>query len=243
MGDRLGRNPVVKALDDILAWSWHDPFPYALLVVAALIAGVWGFTSFYGPQFARTPVWSWPFVPDSPLATTMWLLASIWLKRRWHKLGGIGPVLCWLTCLAIVWNARTGVWTVFVLLYHYDHFFAGSTAQIMLEWLLVGTHLGMVGYALQLFRKVPAPKPLGWALLVGIVLAFDFVDYHLVPTFLPDSGYALYPNGVPGDPDTLRVVAMSAYSLSVVSLASLAIGLALRGDPVPDPTPRDERPA
>lgn len=228
----LGR--VVHGLDRALAPFWDNPLLYGLLVLAAVYAGIWGFSSFYGPQFARTPWWAWPFIPDSPGATTMWLLASIATKAGWDLGDGAwGRGWTFFGHLAIVLNAKVGLWTVFVLFFYYDHFFTGSTAHVVLEWVLVVAHLGMVPFALLLFRKLRRLPTVGYLGILGLSLLGDFVDYALVPLFFPESGWTFFPNGVPAAPEwKLHIVALVTIALGVAATTALAWGMRMRGPPV-----------
>ena len=222
---------LVRGIDRIMAPFWNSTPLYLVLVAIAVGASWWGFTAFYGSQFARTPVYTWPFVPDSPLATTAWIPASLLLKAHLDRRPGIpGAAVTLFVLWAAVMNAKVGLWTVFVLLYHYDHFFAGDTAHIILEWTLVASHLGMVAFGVFLFRKVRTPA--GGALFAVLALAFlwDFMDYGFARLVLDDPTLRLWPNGVPAE--KIDVVAGVSLALSVLSVGALAVGLRLRGPPV-----------
>lgn len=151
-------------------------------LVAANLAAVWyGYTDYYANQLRDTDPVLRIFVADSPNAVLAFALAlALSQFRLRHAL---------LDLLAWVLNIKVGVWTVFILLYRYDEFFAdtGRTASFFawdlpeptLRWILFWLHIGMVGQALVLHRDLRM-KPPNW-IVFGIVAAWillgDLLDY------------------------------------------------------------------
>lgn len=110
-----------------------------LLNLAAVnIAGTaFGFF-FYYPQLGDNPIHLWLFIPDSPLATLFAALTFLLITHRKRK--------SIIEALAVIGNLKYGLWTVFVLIYYSEIFYAGNPLWMYL-FLLV-SHLGM---ALQAF--------------------------------------------------------------------------------------------
>ena len=110
-----------------------------LLDLAAVnIAGTaFGFF-FYYPQLGDNPLHLWPFIPDSPLATLFAALTFLLIAH--DKRNSI------VEALAVIGNLKYGLWTVFVLIYYSEIFYAGNPLWMYL-FLLV-SHLGMALQAL-----------------------------------------------------------------------------------------------
>ncbi|MBW3583060.1 MAG: DUF1405 domain-containing protein [Euryarchaeota archaeon] len=220
---------LVRIVDTALDVFWRTPVLYGVLVFAALYSAWWGYTDFYGDQFARTPIHTWPYVPDSPNAVLSWVVASVAIKAGWDASPGwTGRAWTFFIHLAIVWNVKVGLWTDFVLLYHYDHFFAGPTAQIVLEWVLVASHAGMVVFGSMLFRMAFPLTTAGYLAVLAVVLSGDYMDYLHAHLFLDDA-VRIWPNGVPAR--DIHIVGLVTVALSVVLTTLLALGMRLRGPP------------
>lgn len=140
---------------------------------------VWyGWTDYYAGQFAVTPWYLWPLVSDSPNAVLLFALSMILrqLRRGNHV----------LDLIAFMANIKVGLWTVFVLLYYYDEFFATEST---LRWILFVLHAGMVAQAFALYRGLAAtPSRTTTLVVVGAAFAgHDLVDYGLgTHPFLPE---------------------------------------------------------
>lgn len=223
----LGR--LVTMLDRAMAPFWNQPLLFLGLIGVAMWASIWGFISFYGPQYGRVPAYAIPFVPDSPLSTVTWIVSAIILKLGWDHHKRLGGVLTLFVAWATVMNAKVGIWTGFVLLFYYDHFFAGDAWDQAFQWMLVGSHLGMVVFAVLLVRKQRRLPAVGYGLVLATVLLWDFMDYFFVPIFLPGSGIGIYPEGVPDDPGPLLVVAIVTVCLTLAAWLYLVLGVRWRG--------------
>lgn len=223
---------LVVLIDRSAAPFWNHPVLFGLLVVLAVWAGIWGFTTFYGDQFARTPWYTWPFVPDSPLSTTAWLIAAVAVKLGWDRRGDrTGKAWAFFSNWAAMMNILVGLWTVFVLLYHRAHFFSAGGVADVFQGMLVVAHLGMVGLAVLLLRKQQALPILGYLGLLALAFLWVFMDYFFVDLFLPGSGIEIFPNGVPGHPETLRVVASVTIGLALFATAAVTMTMRYRGPP------------
>lgn len=226
----LGR--IVHLLDRAMAPFWSNPVLFLLLVGIAVWASVWGFTSFYGQQYGRVPSYAWPFVPDSPLSTSAWILAALVIKAGWDRHGPASSGWALFTNWAAMMNAKVGVWTAFAILYYDDHFFAGGLANDLFQWMLIVSHLGMVVFATMLVRKQRRLPLLGYAVVLALGLLWDFMDYWFVDLFLPGSGIAIFPAGIPRDPDRLAVLGPVTVTFTVLATLYVAVATRLRGPPV-----------
>jgi uncharacterized membrane protein YpjA len=156
-------------------WAFLERFArertlLALLVVINLGGVAYGFY-YYAPQFAITPAWLWPWVPDSPVSVGFFALAmGLRLAKRPSQL------VDWLAFLA---NVKVGLWTGFVLLYYGAHFGIPADLLTNLNFWLLWLHLAMALQVLTIARGLR----LGWwsaaaAAWFGLDIA---MDYALAP--------------------------------------------------------------
>lgn len=190
---------------------------WALLVASINLVGIaYGFY-YYRAQFAATPAWLWPFVPDSPLAV-LWAEAALvayWLRRESSA----------LDALAFVGNVQVGLWTVYVLLAYADHF---GTYRMNLNTILLVGHAGMALLALIFVqglreRRERAPMRVWWgvAAAAGYYLVNDALDYFL-PTDLND-GCGLRPYTVPCDARLESLLTLVTFGLTLLAVAALVV--------------------
>lgn len=221
-------------LDRLLAYFWNDARWFAAFIALAVASALWGYLSFYGPQFSRVPWYAWLFVPDSPFALTLWIAAAFAVRRAWDRRPGVlGVALAFLAAWAAAVNIKVGVWTPFILLYYPDSFFVGGLGRQSFQVLLLVAHLGMVVYALFLLRKMRALPAWAYVGVLGLLFLWDFMDYFFVDLFLTGSGIRIYPAGIPDDPGRLLVTTLVTVSLSVASALAVWVGVRLRGPPSP----------
>lgn len=223
---------LVALIDRLAAPFWNQPALFLLLVFLAVWAGIWGFTSFYGAQFAQAPWYTWLFIPDSPLSTTAWLVAATAIKLGWDRRPSLtGRSWAFFSNWVAMMNIMVGLWTVFVLGYHHEHFFAGGQEVAAFQWMLIIAHLGMVGLAVLLLRKVQALPALGYLAILFLAFLWVFMDYFFVDLFLHGSGTKIYPMGIPDHPATLRVVAGVTATLALLATAFVTVVMYRRGPP------------
>jgi uncharacterized membrane protein YpjA len=78
------------------SWRWlaetiiNNTSARAFLIIASLAGTAFGFYYYYD-QLVASPLWQWPFIPDSPIATALYALALILIsiKRRSNKLDSV----------------------------------------------------------------------------------------------------------------------------------------------------------
>ena len=148
------------------------------IILVGVVASAWGFIDWYGPTFARYPIWQWPFVPDCPLFALLFTisLALILLGRSW-------PAFYALVALGLI---KYGIWTVLVWALYW-----GNGAALSAEGILMTlTHTGMIveGLLLLSFLKMDWPTVVSCALWFGLS---DWMDYG------PFQTYPRFPSNIP----------------------------------------------
>ncbi len=187
-----------------------DPWQagYAVPILLVNVAGsVYGYY-WYSGQLAATAKELWLFVPDSPLATTMF--AAVLLL----SLLGYRSLL--FSLVALTANIKYGIWAVIII----SDFWAGGGAVRFSEVMLWVSHLGMAAQGAVylktcLFprrrdsgRDIPGPT---LAAVAAWMLLNDFLDYRL----------GIYPYLYEPRQETLGAV--SAAALSVLLILSITI--------------------
>ncbi|MGI6285829.1 DUF1405 domain-containing protein [Neomoorella humiferrea] len=156
----------------IFRWAklllWEDPFEkwFLLSLVFINLAGsLYGYY-WYREQLAHTPVIWWPFIPDSPLATTLFGLAVLF--NYWEREGNL------LQIIAAAAVIKYGLWAMIIIS---DFWLAGApvTAVEAGLWL---SHLGMVIEGCIFLRHWPVYLRDLFPAFLWLGLN-DFVDYWL----------------------------------------------------------------
>lgn len=177
------------------------------IVAINLLGTAFGFY-YYSPQFARTPVEMWIFVPDSPMATLLIALAL----ASWK----LGRPQQWLIALAFFGNIILGGWTVWVHIAFYEQF---SYLSEPMRQFLIWSHSAMVVQAFVLHRiGTFRPRAVG---LATLWYAVDTTVDYFVPvrgelhhTFLPAAREESMFLGA----DALGVAAAGGVLLLIVSV-------------------------
>ena len=153
-----------------------------LVIIANLIGAYFGFFIYYAEQIAATPAFLLAFVADCPLAVLL-VAASLFLV--W-----IGKKNDFLSFLASAYALKYGIWTVAVILWFNQIYFAPAYWELYAIMLV--THSGMVLESFALVGKIDVKKEyllvvLGWFLLN------DYMDYFwgLKPWTVPNDGLLL----------------------------------------------------
>ncbi|MDD4238624.1 MAG: DUF1405 domain-containing protein [Desulfotomaculaceae bacterium] len=112
---------------------WKDPrqsrFTVPLLVINVL-GSVYGYF-WYREQLAETPFYLWPFVPDSPLSSTLFAAALLL-----HLSGATRTLFQVLACTVSI---KYGIWAVIMIT---NYWFSGGPVAPT-ETMLWLSHLGM----------------------------------------------------------------------------------------------------
>lgn len=192
----------------VAGWAKRLRAPWVLVTVLVVNAvGIaYGFY-YYVPQFARTPWWLWPLVPDSPFAVLLMSIALVLIVLgRGHR---------WVNLVGSVAMVKVGVWTAFVLVFFADHFrfsllpVLGCAEGVLgcgnMNTALFYLHLGMALEAL----IVADLLPVSWRAFAGVGGAFvlvDILDYTWPVDHLSRGCSGLFPHTVPCTQHTVTFV-------------------------------------
>ncbi|MHB8586355.1 MAG: DUF1405 domain-containing protein [Thermoplasmatota archaeon] len=178
------------------AWFRDTTWTRRAIIGVDAIGVIYGFI-YYGEQFQITPVITWPFVPDSPLAV-LWALLALTLME-------FGKDSAILESLAFVGNVEVGLWTGFVLLYY------NAAPWPSLNFVLFWAHLGMVAHAFLFVRSLRARSPRRMWIGFGVAAAYYILNLYL-DYFWTGYTYPPGPQGCVGlHPVTLHSFAQAVY--------------------------------
>jgi len=149
--------------------------PVAILILLiGLVGGVVGFIYWYGPTFARYPVWQWAFVPDCPLFALLFAvsLALILLKRS-------SPVYDALVAFGTI---KYGIWTAFLWIVYWVNTGGDFTLESVVMTL---SHVGLFfeGVFLLSFLKMNWPTVIACAFWFGLSDWMDYGPFLTYPRF------------------------------------------------------------
>jgi uncharacterized membrane protein YpjA len=156
---------------------WTKRRSLIALLLLINLAGVAFGIYYYWQQLASAPLWSWPAIPDSPIATALFVAVMALLLFRKRVPG-------WLATFAIFALVKTGIWTDFVMIVWPQFFFQPSYFWYYLTLFIL--HAGMVLEAVVIVKYADfSPRTVLVALL--LFAAGDFSDYFLgtVPWPIP----------------------------------------------------------
>lgn len=181
-------------LDAALRWlaRFRDEPRLAWLLVLVNLGGVaYGF-AYYGQQFAVTPAYLWPFVPDSPLSVGFFALSlALHQRRRPSRL------VDWLAFIA---NVKVGLWTGFVLTHDDAHFGIWQDGLGNLNFWLFWLHLAMAAQAFVLASGLRVGRDM---LVANAYFALDIAMDYAYPGFAHGGCIGTKPITVPCDPTGL----------------------------------------
>jgi len=153
-----------------------------LVIIANLIGAYFGFFVYYKEQIMATPLPLLAFTADCPLAVLLFAAALL--------LHLIGKKNDFLSFLAAAYCLKYGFWTVAVILYFNQLYFAPENWALYATMLI--THFGMALESFALVGNIEVKKKcllivLGWFLLN------DYMDYFwgMRPWTVPNDGLLL----------------------------------------------------
>lgn len=150
-----------------------------ILILVNFAGSIYGYY-WYAGQLADTPWYYWPFTPDSPLSSTLFMITLFLF------LAGKKPKL--FPLLAYAGVIKYGIWAVII---NVDLWFkiSGFTADTVM---LAVSHLGMAVEGMIYLRKLSVPTRNLWFLVFWLALN-DWLDYGLGihPYLFNDSQFGL----------------------------------------------------
>jgi uncharacterized membrane protein YpjA len=177
---------------------WKNPrqprFLVPLLVINVL-GSIYGYF-WYRQQLSETPFYLWPFVPDSPLSSTLFAAALLF-----HLTGATKPLFQVLACTVSI---KYGIWAVILI----THYWLSGGPVTPTETMLWISHLGMAAEGAIFLRTYK----------FGITAIIISGAWMLVNDLM-DYGAGLHPYLFMAGQDTLAMVA--AFTLTVLLAAGL----------------------
>ncbi len=173
-------------------WFKRNTISRLLLILICLAGSIYGFYYYQG-QLQMTPPYLWPFVPDSPLFTLMYVFILIFYQA------GIRSNT--FDAFTFIGLNKVGLWTIFILLYNYSYYFQPSSRNYRL--LLLALHLGMIAISLTLLKEMEKLRLKTVIAITSFFLISDLVDYQI-------GTHPLIPT------DSVKAAATSALLLSLL---------------------------
>jgi uncharacterized membrane protein YpjA len=133
-----------------------------LLIIVNLIGSLYGFY-WYKDQLAKSPVFLWPFIPDSPTASALFTIVLCFYLVKSPK--------TLLTLIACGWLVKYGIWAAVIN----THFLLTGGDYTFANFHLTVSHLGMAAEGILFAANIRISKAHGILLLVLMVLS-DVVD-------------------------------------------------------------------
>ena len=185
-----------------------------VLVAVNLLGAIFGFYFYLldTRQLLETPIFMWPWVPDSPLAALFAAGAFAAYAR--------GSPREWLSALAFFGNLTLGLWTPAVMLIFHQWY---ALMDPLMYAFLVVSHLAMAAQALVIHRF--SEFPVG-----AVALAVAWYASDLVFDFFVPLGGRLHHTWVPmahHDPGPFGTTALDTMAVVATLLLVLATVLAL----------------
>lgn len=157
-------NLLIKLWRDFRRDPWQGRFTLPLVIIN-ILGAAYGYY-WYREQLAATPFYFWPFVPDSPLATTLFSLALI-------VRGNTGVALLFRT-VAFTASIKYGIWAVVII----SQYWSGGGPVELTEMMLWLSHLGMAAQGAIFLITISPRRPMITLTAVWMLLN-DFMDYGL----------------------------------------------------------------
>jgi uncharacterized membrane protein YpjA len=144
----------------------------ALIILINIAGSAFGLY-YYWDQLMMTPWYYWIFVPDCPLYTffMVFALAFIALGKKYDT----------FNVITAVGLAMYGAWTMLVLIYFREMYFAPENA-LMSAGLWI-SHLGMALESIFLFPYIRKAGTISWLIAGAWFLIHDFFDYFVPFTY------------------------------------------------------------
>ncbi len=161
-------NPVKMAVDLVYG---HKPI-LALVIMVNVIGSLFGLY-YYWDQLMMTPWYYWLLVPDCPLYTFLMVFALLFIAA--------GKRYDTFNVVTAVGLAMYGAWTMLVLLYFREVYFAPWNAPMSAAlWI---SHGGMALESVLLLPYIKKARAVSWLIAGAWFLAQTFFDYFVPFTY------------------------------------------------------------
>lgn len=212
-------NPVKYVIDLV----YGDKRILALVIIINIIGSLFGLY-YYWDQLMMTPWYYWIFVPDCPLYTFFMIFALLFIA--------MGKRFDTFNTITAVGLAMYGTWTMIILLYFSEVFFAPQNALMSVGlWV---SHCGMALESVLLLPYIKRSGPVSWAIAGAWFLAQDYFDYFVPFTYagLPMRLHPLaimeyYTQGTAGISQLLSKLDMVMYLTFALTVAFIIAMFAL----------------
>ncbi|MGF7186034.1 putative membrane protein YpjA [Desulfitispora alkaliphila] len=167
-----------------MSYLWYDllenptrPIYLKLLLIVNVPGSVLGYL-WYENHLRSTEIIYWPFVPDSPLATTIFSIVLFTLlysegNSSLHKL---------FQLLAYTAVVKYGIWAIFVLSLNW----MTGGSMVLMDWVLWFSHLGMAIEGIIFWRKLVYEQIHAYGVWVWMYIN-DYMDYWVgLHPYLPN---------------------------------------------------------
>ncbi|HTY90961.1 MAG TPA: DUF1405 domain-containing protein [Methanocella sp.] len=161
-------NPVKFVVDLV----YGDKRLLALIILINVIGSAFGFY-YYWDQLMMTPWYYWLFVPDCPLYTFFMIFALLFIA--------MGKPNDTFNVITAVGLAMYGAWTMFVLIYFGEVYFAPENA--LMSSALWISHCGMALESIFLLPYIKKAGIFSWMTACAWFLLQDFMDYFVLFTY------------------------------------------------------------
>ena len=140
----------------------------ALALIIVNMGGVgYGYYYYYW-QLSNSPLYFWPFIPDSPNSILLFVFVLA------LSLAGIRSRL--LNVIVVVGLIKIGIWTMFIYGVYPEYYFVPEISSVSTTLLFL--HLGMVIQAFTLWKSMKGGlTSRGWVVVFAWFLLNDFLDY------------------------------------------------------------------
>jgi len=152
----------VKLWKDFWRDPWQRRFTLPLVIINAL-GSAYGFY-WYHEQLAVTPFYLWPFVADSPMASTLFTLALL--------VRGAGALKRFFQVVAFTAAIKYGIWAIVVITQYWVNYGLFEPTEVML-WF---SHLGMAVEGVVFLKTLHFGRVAAGATLLWMLLN-DMLDY------------------------------------------------------------------
>ncbi len=168
MRGRTVINPVKFVVDLVYG---HKPL-LALVILINIVGSLFGLY-YYWEQLMMTPWYYWLFVPDCPLYTFLMIFALIFIAA--------GKRFDTFNVVTAVGLAMYGAWTMLVLLYFREVYFApGNALMSAALWI---SHCGMALESVLLLPYIKKTGIISWLIAGAWFLVQTFFDYFVPFTY------------------------------------------------------------